>query len=74
MGVIGAVDGWLVKIDCPKGVPNPGGYYSRKGFYALNVQVVVDKQKRIQSMYVGAKGGQHDPAAFKQDIIDLSTP
>ena len=48
-GVVGAVDGWLVRIICPlmTEVPNPGKYMSRKGFYAINVQAIVDKDKRI---------------------------
>ena len=46
-GCIGALDGWLVKIHCPtlKEVTNPGKYFSRKGFFELNVQVIVDKKK-----------------------------
>lgn len=72
-GVVGALDGWLVKIECPSmkkdGVENPGGYFSRKGFYALNVQAIVDKKKRILWMYLGAKGGEHDSAAFKSSNL-----
>ena len=38
-GIIGALDGWLVKIKCPSlkqdGVANPGGYFSRK--FELNI-------------------------------------
>ena len=46
-GCCGALDGWIVKIMCPctKEVHNPGKYYSRKGCFAINVQVIVDKQK-----------------------------
>jgi hypothetical protein len=72
-GVIGALDGWLVKIECPSlkkdGVENPGGYFSHKGFYALNVQAIVDKRKRILWMYLRAKGGEHDSAAFKSSNL-----
>ena len=49
--VIGALDGWLVKIICPslteEDMKNQGHYHSRKGFYALNVQVIVDKDKKV---------------------------
>jgi hypothetical protein len=57
-GCIGALDGWLVRIRCPtlKEVANPGKYYSRKGFYGINVQVIVDKKKRILWRYIGEKG------------------
>lgn len=53
--IIGALDGWLVKIKCPSKnnvgtgdddkICNPENYHCRKGFYALNVQVLVDKRK-----------------------------
>ena len=48
-GCMGAIDGWLVCILCPtlSEVNNPGKYFTRKGFYALNVQVICDKHKRI---------------------------
>ena len=49
-GCIGALDGWLVKIKKPgrrDGIKNPQSFYSRKGFYAVNVQVICDKNKRI---------------------------
>ena len=54
-GCIGALDGWLVRIMCPSifEVKNPGKYYSRKGFYAINVQAIVDKKKRILWRYIG---------------------
>ena len=44
---IGALDNLLVKIFCltNEEVENPGKYFSRKGFYALNVQVIVDMKK-----------------------------
>ena len=42
-GSIGAVDGWLVRIWKPQererdGIQNPGSFFSRKGFYAFNLQ------------------------------------
>ena len=52
-GCIGAIDGWLVKIRCPtlEEVINPGKYMCRKGFFALNVQAIVDKKKDIVVIY-----------------------
>lgn len=48
-GAIGAIDGWLVCIVRPSfwrdGIKNPASFFSRKGFYALNVQVIVDDKK-----------------------------
>jgi hypothetical protein len=62
-----------VKIECPSlkkdGIKNPAGFFSRKGFYALNVQVIVDKKKRVLFMYMGAKGSEHDSAAFKSSKL-----
>ena len=46
-GCIGAVDGWLVRIRSPtlQEALNAGKYFSRKGFFAINVQVIVDKKR-----------------------------
>jgi hypothetical protein len=70
-GCIGAIDGWMVKIRCPSWteVVNPGKYYSRKGFYALNVQVIVDKKKRILWRTIGEKGSAHDSKVFNESNL-----
>jgi hypothetical protein len=67
-GCIGALDGWLVKIHCPslRELRNPGKYFSRKGFHAINVQVIVDKKKRILWRYIGEKGSSHDSKVFNE--------
>lgn len=66
-GCIGAIDGWLVRIICPtrKEAKNPGKYMSRKGFFALNVQVICDKKRRVLWSYIGAKGSSHDSTVLK---------
>ena len=80
-GVLGALDGWLVKIQCPSlnrdGVSNCGGYFSRKGFFALNVLVIVDKHKRVLWRCIGARGSEHDSSAFKstnlyKKLVDIA--
>ena len=72
-GIIGALDGWLVKIKSPSwvndGVKNSGTYFSRKGFFALNVQVIVDREKRILWRSISSKGSEHDSAAFKDSEL-----
>ena len=72
-GCIGALDGWLVKIVFPSltrdRVTNPGHYYSRKGFYALNVQVIVDKKKRVLWRCINSRGAAHDSSAFKSSQL-----
>ena len=69
-GIIGAIDGWLVKIKSPSykrdGVRNSGTYFSRKGFFALNIQVIVDRDKRVLWRTINSKGSEHDSSAFKE--------
>ena len=70
-GVIGAVDGWLVRIRSPglNECENPGKYFCRKGFYAINVQVIVDKSKRVLWRCIGAKGSSHDSPVFHESSL-----
>ena len=68
-GIMGALDGWLVRIRSPSlsrdRVRNSAKFFSRKGFHCLNVQVIVDRLKRVLWYSVKAKGSEHDSAAFK---------
>jgi len=71
-GCIGALDGWVVKIRKPSrcnGVENPQSFYSRKGFYGINVQVIVDKRKRILFQSIKSRGAEHDFTAFKSSTL-----
>jgi hypothetical protein len=72
-GCIGALDGWLVKIKKPSktrdGVQNVGGYWSRKGYFAINCQVIVDKKKRVLYRSILCRGAEHDSSAFKASSI-----
>lgn len=66
-GCIGALDGLAIKIRCPTlstYIPDPGNYFCRKGFYALNVQAICDKLRRILWVSTGHKGSTHDSTAF----------
>lgn len=66
-GCIGALDGLAVKIKCPtlcNLIPDPGNYFCRKGFYALNVQAICDKLRRFLWVSTGQKGSTHDSTAF----------
>ena len=48
IGAIGAIYGWLVRIVRPgwrDRITNPVTFFSRKGFYALNVQCIVVDRK-----------------------------
>ncbi len=49
-GCIGAIDGWIVKIQRPSkrnNVMDPKSFYSCKGFFGISVQAIADKKKRI---------------------------
>ena len=61
-----AVDGIAIKIAKPTQLdtPNPSHYYSRKGFFALNVQAGVDAHLRIRFLSVATVGSTHDSLAF----------
>ena len=55
-GAIGAIDGWLVKIQRPSEkrdlISNPSSFFSRKGFYALNVQIIVNHEKKFCGRHI----------------------
>jgi DDE superfamily endonuclease len=70
MGCIGALDGMAVRIWSPNkerdGVTDPGNYYCRKGFFALNFQAICDSHNRIIWISTGHKGSSHDSKAFSE--------
>ena len=71
-GCIGALDGWVVKIQRPSqrdGVHDPSSFYSRKGFYAVNVQAIVDKKKRVLFRSIISRGAEHNSTAFKNSAL-----
>lgn len=72
-GCIGALDGWLVKIKKPSerrdGVQNPGSYYRRKGFYGLNVHLIVSHNKTILYCNILHCEAKHDSNAFKNGSL-----
>ena len=73
-GVIGALDGLALRITSPtlNEVAVPGNFYCRKGFFALNVQAICDRQKRFLWCYPMNKGSTHDSAAFGgSQLIEL---
>ena len=64
---IGALDGVAIKIKCPVTgnlIRDPGNYFCRKGFYALNTQAICNKSRRVLWMSAGHKGSTHDSTAF----------
>ena len=71
-GCIGALDGWVVKIIKPSrkdGIFNAQSFYSRKGYFAVNVQAIVDKKKRVLFRSIMSRGAEHDSTAFKNSSL-----
>lgn len=65
VGCIGAMDGLAVRIKCPN-ASDPGNYFCRKNFYALNAQAICDRQKRILWISPGHLGASHDSTAWQE--------
>ncbi len=51
------------------GVNNPGSYYSRKGFYGVNVQVIVLHERMILYCNILQCSAEHDLTAFKNGSL-----
>ena len=72
-GGIGALDGWIVKIKrtskTKDRVLNPTSFFSRKGYFAVNVQVIVDKKNMIIFRDISSRGTEHDSTAFKNSPL-----
>jgi hypothetical protein len=72
-GIIGALDGIAIRIRCPSasdGVSDPGNYWTRKQFYALNVQAICDSKKRFLWVSSGHQGATHDSLAFESTKLN----
>ena len=68
-GCIGALDGMAVKIQRPtisELLRNPGQYFCRKGYYALNLQAICNQDKKILWLLSKYVGGCHDSRAFRE--------
>lgn len=65
--VLGAVDGIAVRQEQPlvSDVPCVADYYSRKGFYAFNVQAICNFKHEFTWMSCGSPGSVHDSTTFE---------
>lgn len=66
-GCIGALDGVAIRIRKPtlsRDIRDPGSYFCRKGFFALNCQAICDANKRISWLSSRHIGSCHDSVAF----------
>jgi DDE superfamily endonuclease len=70
---VGALDGMLVKIFQPRGVPNPRSFFS--GHYCcmgVNIQAVCDSRLRFIYFATAAPGGTPDISAYRNvSLFDL---
>ena len=66
-GVIGAVDGILIKIKCPSDneCRRPAKFWCRKGYYSVNMQAVVDAYGRFIYAAVDMPGALLDCTALR---------
>ena len=69
-GCIGALDGIQVVIEKSRADMNSLHFYSRKGFYALTVQAIVDSDYRFFSCSSLTVGSAHDALAFRLSSIN----
>nr|XP_022294334.1 putative nuclease HARBI1 [Crassostrea virginica] len=65
--VLGAVDGSLIPIIAPK--DNEPEYVCRKGFHAINVQVVADASLRFTNIVCKWPGSVHDAFIFANSAL-----
>ena len=66
-GCFGALDGLAIRIKRPtrtEKLRDPGAYYCRKGFHALNVQAICDSDKKILWLSSSHQGSCHDSTAW----------
>lgn len=68
-GIIGAIDGTLVKIQEVGGDINKTDFYCRKQFYAVNVQIVCDANAYVQDIVARWPGSVHDETVFLNSNI-----
>ncbi|KAG8239321.1 hypothetical protein J437_LFUL018753 [Ladona fulva] len=67
-GVLGAIDGTHIKIKNPGG-PNSEVYRNRKGYFSINVQIIVDPSLKIMDIVARRPGFCHDARIFDNSSI-----
>lgn len=65
--IVGAIDGTHIRIKAPK--YHPQDYFNRKGYYSLNLQVVVDSKKKFIDIYCGEPGSLHDNRVLRRSEL-----
>ena len=67
LGCIGSLHGIAIRIHrhmLSKIVRDPSNYFCRKNFFALNVQAICDRKKKITWMSPGHQVSAHDSTAW----------
>jgi DDE superfamily endonuclease len=65
---IGYLDGTHIPLD-ETPLDDPESYYSRKQEYSIQLQGIVDNNKRIRHLHVGFPGSVHDSRVFLNSSI-----
>ena len=65
-GVLGAIDGILIKIKLPAGVRSARKFLCHKSFYALNMQGIAGPDGDFMYINVGHAGATGDGCASRQ--------
>ena len=65
-GCVSAIDGLALRIQRPRvtDVPNPMAYWTRKGFFAINVQAAVGADFKVQFLSAVTARSCHDSTAL----------
>ena len=50
-------------------VSEPSSLYSRKGYYGLNVQCIVNNHKQVLFCAIKSQGAKHDSTTFKNNEL-----
>lgn len=66
---VGAIDGILIPIEKPAESERPAAYFTRKGYFALLVQALVDYEYRFRSFSCRVVSSKHYSLA--QDVSGL---
>ena len=68
-GIIGAVDGTLIRIQEVGGAMNKTMFFCRKQYYAINTQIVCDANAKVLDIVARWPGSIHDQTVFSHPRI-----
>ena len=66
-GVVGAIDGTLVKVTAPK--EQKQRYVDKNHNYSINVMIVSDHRRLVRDTYVGQPGSVNDARVFRRSPL-----